>query len=328
MTAFRGSYKIILAGSVCATLIALLAGPRPAVAEPVVRVGTAVATVFDFVPLNVGIEKGIFKKDGVEVKELSFGGAAKMHQAMVAGSIDVGVGGGPEMAFIKRGEPVLTVAAVMGPPTLTLFVRKDPSIKTLADLKGKKVSVSTVGSLTAWLAHQFARSQGWGPNGVDVVALGSLAARISALRDGQTEAGVVDITHATVMQQQGVGRIMLPFSKIVPDFITHAVFARDAFMKEHPQELRDFLAGWFDTIAYMRAHKAETVSLAAKVMHQPADVVAVAYDDTMPAFSTTGKFEPKPLAVLRQSFVDMKWLPAAPDMKTLYTEKFLPGSGK
>jgi ABC-type nitrate/sulfonate/bicarbonate transport system substrate-binding protein len=310
-----------------ATLLCVTIGSGSARADSVVRVGTAVATVFDFVPLNVGMETGIFKKHGVDVQELNFGGAAKMHQAMVAGSIDLGLGGGPELAFIPRGEPVLAVAAVMGAPTLTLFVRKDPAIKSLADLKGKKISVSTVGSLTSWLARQFARSQGWGPNDVDIVALGALSARISALRAGQTEAGVVDIVHATVMQSKGEGTIMLPFSKIVPDFITHAVFARDAFMKEHPQALRDFLAGWFDTISYMHAHKAETVSIAAKVMHQPADVVATAYDVTMPVFSTTGKFEAKPLAVLRQSFVDMKWLPKAPDMKTLYTEKFLPHKG-
>jgi hypothetical protein len=48
------------------------------------------------------------------------------------------------------------------------------------------------------------------------------------------------------------------------------------------------------------------------------------YDELMPMFSDTGKFEPKALAVLSRSFVEMKTLPAEPDMKTLYTEAFLP----
>jgi len=51
---------------------------------------------------------------------------------------------------------------------------------------------------------------------------------------------------------------------------------------------------------------------------------AVIYDELMPMFSDTGKFEPKALAVLSRSFVEMKTLPSEPDMKTLYTEAFLP----
>ena len=41
-------------------------------------------------------------------------------------------------------------------------------------------------------------------------------------------------------------------------------------------------------------------------------------------FSSTGKFEPKALAVLSRSFVEMKTLPGEPDMSKLYTEAFLP----
>jgi hypothetical protein len=44
----------------------------------------------------------------------------------------------------------------------------------------------------------------------------------------------------------------------------------------------------------------------------------------MPMFTDTGRFEPKALAVLSRSFVEMKILPAEPDMSKLYTEAFLP----
>ena len=43
--------------------------------------------------------------------------------------------------------------------------------------------------------------------------------------------------------------------------------------------------------------------------------------------SDTGRFDPKALAVLARSFVQMGQLPAEPDMSKLYTEKFLPNSG-
>ena len=48
------------------------------------------------------------------------------------------------------------------------------------------------------------------------------------------------------------------------------------------------------------------------------------YDELMPMFSETGRFNPTALAVLGRSFVEMKMLPTEPDMTTLYTEEFLP----
>jgi hypothetical protein len=59
-------------------------------------------------------------------------------------------------------------------------------------------------------------------------------------------------------------------------------------------------------------------------MHQSPEIAARAYDAVMPVFSDTGRFEPKAVAVLSRSFVQMNLLPTEPDMSKLYTEKFLP----
>ena len=48
------------------------------------------------------------------------------------------------------------------------------------------------------------------------------------------------------------------------------------------------------------------------------------YDVLMPVFSTDGKFNPKALAILAKSYVEMKRLPKEPDMQTLIADKFLP----
>ena len=119
---------------------------------------------------------------------------------------------------------------------------------------------------------------------------------------------------------------MLHFSTVAPDFINHITYATNKMIAEHPDRLRAFLAGWFDTIAWMRKNKDETVQIAAPVMHQTPEITGRAYDEIMPSFSDTGKFDPKALKVLAQSFVQMNQLPAEPDMSKLYTEKFLPSA--
>ena len=107
------------------------------------------------------------------------------------------------------------------------------------------------------------------------------------------------------------------------DFHIHVIFATDKIIAERPQALRVFLAGWFETIRLMRRDKAKSVEIASEVMGTDAQTAAQIYDDLMPMFSETGRFDPKALAVLRRSFVEMKTLPVEPDMSTLYTERFL-----
>ena len=54
------------------------------------------------------------------------------------------------------------------------------------------------------------------------------------------------------------------------------------------------------------------------------DIAARTYDVLMPTLSADGRFDPKALAVLGHSFVDLKFLATEPDMSKLYTEEFLP----
>ena len=76
----------------------------------------------------------------------------------------------------------------------------------------------------------------------------------------------------------------------------------------------------------MRKNKAETVDIAKEVMGTDAETTSAIYGELMPMFSDTGRFDPKALAVLRKSFVEMKTLPEEPDMSKLYTEAFLPNA--
>lgn len=296
-------------------------------ADTTLRVGKGFPGVFDFTPLDVGITEGFFKDHGLAIEGSSLAGASKLHQAMAAGAIDIGLGSGPDMAFIVHGSPVLAVAAFMGPPDgLVVLLPKNSPVRTVADLKGKLISVSTVGSLTQWLVLRLSNQQGWGPKGIKIAYLGAASAQISAMQTGNTDGMVSDVVMATKLQNQGVGRILYQLGSVAPNFITHTIYARDALIAQHPDEVRRFLAGWFETIKWMRQHKAESVKIAAAAMDQPPDIVAIAYDETMPAMSDTGKFEPKALAVLRRSFVEMGLLPKPPDMSKLYTERFLPSA--
>jgi NitT/TauT family transport system substrate-binding protein len=296
-------------------------------AADLIRVGNVGAVAFSFVPTNVGKEVGIFAKNGLDIQISGFGGDAKLQQAMAADAVDVGLGSGPGMAFIVKGSPVKAIAAIAGPPLIfALVTRADGSANTIDDLKGHKVGISTVGSATSWLMNEVSRQHGWGYDGFTQVPIGDNAARLAALKSGAIDGCVVDIGSALNFVERGDGRILMRFGDVVKDFIMHVIFATDKAMAQKPADLSAFVKGWFESIAYMRANKAKSVAIAMKVMGTDEKTTSGIYDELMPMFTDDGHFDPKALAVLRRSFVEMKILSSEPDMSQLYTEAFLPKS--
>src|ERR1700722_15572948 len=113
-----------------------------------IHVGKAQGTAWTFLPVDIGVEQGIFAKQDLDVDSADLGGDAKVQQAIAAQSIDFGLGSGPGMAFSAKGGASIGVAAFAGPPrNISAIVLADSPIKKVADLKGKMIAVSTVGSL-------------------------------------------------------------------------------------------------------------------------------------------------------------------------------------
>jgi NitT/TauT family transport system substrate-binding protein len=88
MMAYRRLSSILLA--TCLAAFVSLFGPK-ASAQDKLRVGKAVAEAFAFLPLDVGVRQGIFKRHGLDVEITAFGGGARLQQALAADSIDIGV---------------------------------------------------------------------------------------------------------------------------------------------------------------------------------------------------------------------------------------------
>ncbi len=303
-----------------------LAAGQPAEAQTKVRVGQPQAGTFQFVPLQVGTEAGTFRKHGVDVEISNFGGGPKVQQALTAGSIDIAIGSGPELAFIVKGAPEIAVAAMADAPySVVLAVLKDGP-KTAADLKGKTVSVSSSGSLTDWLARELSRQQGWGADGFKIAPLGRTDAQTAALKTRQIDGMIVEVNAGYRLEEEGVGRVLVQFGDRIKPFHIYVLYARREFAEKNPEAVRGFLAGWFDTIAYMHDHRDQTIDITTRTASVSRSIATRDYDELMGMFNRTGKFDPKALAVLARSFVEMGTLPKEPDMAALVTEKYLPSA--
>jgi NitT/TauT family transport system substrate-binding protein len=305
------------------TSVVLLAAPASAL--DTIRLGKAVPNSFAFGATEVGIDAKIFEQEGIAVSVSSFRGDAQLQQALAAGSLDVGLGSGPGLGFRVKGAPMIGVAAMYGAPSnLALLVPVKSPVKSVGELKGKRIGVTTLGSLTDWLVRELSRQQGWGSDGIVVVPLGQMQARLAAMDRGELDGAVLEAANGYELEEAGRTRNLILFGDIVKHFYTHVIFATDDTIDRRADLLRRFLRGWFRTVAFMRANRDFTIKSEARTLDVPAPIVARIYDAQMPGFSADGAWDPQAIDVIRASLKELKILPVEPDAKALYTDKFVP----
>ena len=292
------------------------------------RVGKAVLQNFGNMPLNIGMKYGIYQKQGLQIEEIIFAGGAKLTQGMVAGSVDIGLSGGPEMAFTAKGSPQIAIATIVDSPTfMGISVATQSTARGIDDLKGKKIGVTSPGSLTYWLVGELNRAKGWtseGDRAIPVVIGGNPAATYAALRTGQVDASLGGVSVGYQLELQNQGRLLIRISDYVTDIALFVTFASTSIIQKNPDAVRRFVKGWYESVDFMRSHKAETVALASEVIGYAPSVSERLYDGLISTFSTDGKFKPKALEKIFASMVDLGNLEKSADLSKLYTEEFLP----
>jgi NitT/TauT family transport system substrate-binding protein len=315
------------ASLVLASLAMISTFSAAAVAAPEkLRIGTPEAVGFNFYMLDAGIDLGIYRKVDLDIQRIDLEGGAKLHQAMAAGAIDIALGGGTDLLFVAKGSPEKAVGVLGNAPSnLSILVLGDSPIRTIADLKGKKIAATTVGSLTSWFAQEIARRQGWGVDGITLVYLGGTVSMLAGLTTKTVDAASASLEVGHIRgDATGKYRMIVKGGEFVHDFIASVIYASNATMAERPDALRRFLKGWFETVAYLHSHKAEAIPLMAKIMSAPQDAVGRIYDDEMASYPTDGHFDRRSLHIVEQALVDFGRIDKMPDDGTLLTEEFLP----
>lgn len=319
----RGAFAALF---LCA--LGAAAMPAPASAAEALLVGTSHQTADAELPATVGIELGIFEKHGLDVKITDFGGGSRMVQAMAAGSIGIGTGAGSEMALIAKGAPMLAVCEDASTlPYFSVGVPYDSPLHSLDELKGKKVGITTEGSLTAWLARELAGHEGWQADAIDIVAIGGNPAAVAAaLRAHLVDANIGSTMEIEDMEAHKIARVLAPASTFIGRTAAGVIYASDDMMKRHPDTIRRYIAAYLETTRYISTHKDETVTIESRITHYPPSIVAKEYDVDQGMFTKDCRFDAESLANLGRSFVELKLLPKPPDMSTLYTAAYLPPS--
>jgi NitT/TauT family transport system substrate-binding protein len=315
-------------GQILAVLAALAMGAGivagPAAADTTLTVGKAAPTSDNLIVVDVGNELGFFKKHGLDLKILNFRGTAPLVQAMTAGSLDIALADGTMMAFIVKGAPMTAVCqSTTALPMMSIGVPYDSPVRSLAELKGKKIGISGAG-LTDWVVQELERTQGWEPGGITRVKVGAGPAQsAAAFRTHQIDASVEGTTSFLIEEKEKVARILALVSSFT-NIDIGGVYASSHLIQSDPDAVRAFIAAWIETDQFIMTHKEGTIELWTKITGFPQEIMAQEYDLVKAMWNKDCRFNQDSIASLRHSFVELKILDSEPDMSKLYTEAYLP----
>ena len=173
---------------VAALAAATLLGTAASAADRL-KVATGQRGNFDTSIGEIGTRAGIFKKYGLELDILYTQGGGETQQAVISGSVDIGVAAGimGVIGAYAKGAPVRIIGAqTTGAGDLFWYVRSDSPIKSLKDTDGKTIAFSTKGSSTDGIVNAFMKEYSLKAK---PTATGSPATTLTQVLSGQIDAG-------------------------------------------------------------------------------------------------------------------------------------------
>ena len=215
------------------------------------------------------VDKGGFAaKHGLKVEILQIKAGATLMKALIAGEIDsVDMGAAESIVAGVRGTGVKIVGCTW--PGVPQVVLAKAEIKTLADLKGKNVAISSPGSLPDLLFRGMLDAANVPFSDVKLATQGADLDRYKSLVAGITDAAVVSNEFEAVMPPNI--KVLAKGSTAVPRFIRLCVATNSKVLAERRDDLVKFVAAEMDAYKYAAAHRDETIKLAHEMTHAKPD---------------------------------------------------------
>ena len=166
---------------------------------------------FYYLPLTISEQLGFFKAGGLDVEISDFAEGARALQAVVGGSADICSGAFEHTIIMQSKNQFFRAFVLQGRAPQIAFgvsTRTMPNYKSLADLRGKKIGVSALGSSTNIMANLVLSRAGINASDVSFVSLGTAASALSAMRSGQIDAMSNTDPVMTMLEQKGDVKII------------------------------------------------------------------------------------------------------------------------
>lgn len=212
--------------------------PKPELTK--VRIGISAPTEVVQFSEKLADQMGYYAKNGLTVEITGFEGDGKALQALIAGQLDMFVGGSSTaINSVVTDTPLKIVAMNSFKMTDALYCQKD--IKTPADVKGKAVAISTFGGTSHGAAIMALQGIGLTPKDAVITQVGNEGTRIAALKGGSVACGMVSAEEDALMKSFALNRL-IDLTTSTQQWGRSGLMARTDFLAKNPNTVLNVVA--------------------------------------------------------------------------------------
>lgn len=227
-------------------------------------------------------EKGYFQQEGLDVEVILMSGAIGI-RALIAGDVDASTVGGSALPPIFRGAPLRMVFVSFDKPTHWLYAK--PDIRTVKELKNKKVAVDGLGGTLESLLRSVLEKNGLeAGRDVPILAIGPPPGRFAALTSGAIDATLFTFPLNFRAEEAGF-RELVNFVKQDIASLTGCIVVRES---SDAGLVEKFVRGAVKGHLYARNNRAGTVPILARALKLKEDEAARIYDAAQPGMVADG----------------------------------------
>lgn len=264
----------------------LLFSPGPASAQAPLETRLAIPVrAMSQLPIFVAREKKLFAREGLKVQIIQMRAALSI-PALTSGQIDFTTTAETAIRRAVSGLPLKAIGFIGIRPAMVLMSR--PGVKSVADLKGGKIAVTSLRATVDFVARALVRRFGLNPDR-DIVslALGSDPNKLAAVKSGAADAAMVTLPDDAIGERMGLRRLADAWNYV--EGLQAGLATSDAMIKNRPDKVMRMARAFVRSLALVREDREGTVALIMRMYKVDRNVAEKSLDQMLKTFSANGE---------------------------------------
>lgn len=247
--------------------------------------------LFTLAAYDLALSKGYFQKYGLNLSTVtSSSGAEIVREALTNLHFGIPASTDAMAAYATAPSQLRIIAGLYDTAALEYIVLPNSPIRSVADLKGKKIGCSTPTALSTYFATLAVKKAGLVPGqDVTIAYIGAPPAVYAALQHGLVDCCWSIPPLSTGEIAAGSARLLFKASQYAPNWFDNCIIADAAFVKSNPEITRNFLSAIGEATQFIRANPSQAGSEWAALAGQPAAATVTAFTENRDNFSLSFK---------------------------------------